>query len=44
MILTYFKPLLSPRPNAIGHSLAQRAYPLERRTPEPIEGLLKRLR
>lgn len=43
MILAYFKPLLGPRPTPIGHSLAQRAYPLDRRLPEPIEHLVKRL-
>ena len=43
MILSCFKPLLSRRPNPIGHSLAQRAYPLDGRVPVRIEELLKRL-
>ena len=43
MILAYFKPLLGPRPTPIGHSLAQRAFPLDRRMPEPIDRLMERL-
>ena len=43
MILAYFKPLLKPSPNLIGHSLAQRAYPLDGRVPEPLVKILQKL-
>lgn len=43
MILAYFKPLLGRWPTPIGHSLAQRAFPLDRRMPEPINRLMERL-
>lgn len=43
MILAYFKPLLGRWPTSLGHSLASRAWPLDRRMPEPIEQLVERL-
>ena len=43
MILTWFKPLLRPRPTTLGCALSRLAYPLDGRIPDSLDQLLQRL-